>query len=144
MRSSWIPRAELLAIAMLVASCAREPAPKRAEPPPAPESHAPAKPEFLAPQPGQVLTEGQSFVLRWQAPGWRRVNVGAVMGGKDRGHLAFGRDATIDTLVWQIPVGWVTGFGIASADNVRLRLENADDPSQFVDSAPFTVKGEKP
>jgi hypothetical protein len=27
------------------------------------------------------------------------------------------------------------------ADSVRLRLENASDPSRFVDSAPFRVGG---
>jgi hypothetical protein len=124
----------LVAVGLLSAGCAKH------APAPAPAvTHA--NPEFLAPQRGQVLVEGQSFTIRWQAPGWDSVNVAAVMGGKDRGHLAFSVPAATDTLAWQIPVGWVTGFGIVRADSVRLRLEDAGDPSQFVDSEPFTVRG---
>jgi hypothetical protein len=134
-----------LVLALLLAGCA-----KQAPPPPPPASSAAneapppaasARPAFLAPRRGEVLLEGQSFTIRWQAPGWDSVNVAAVMGGKDRGHLVFGFDARADSLVWQVPVGWVTGFGITRSDSVRLRLEDAGDPSQFVDSEPFTVSG---
>jgi hypothetical protein len=127
-------RGLFVVLALLLADCAKH------APAPAPAvTHT--NPEFLAPQRGQVLVEGQSFTIRWQAPGWDSVNVAAVMGGKDRGHLAFSVPAATDTLAWQIPVGWVTGFGIVRADSVRLRLEDAGDPSQFVDSEPFTVRG---
>jgi hypothetical protein len=129
----------LLAAGLALAGCARQaPAPKAAQAP-----AVATRPAFLAPQRGQILSEGQSFTIRWQAPGWDSVNVGAAMGGKDRGHLAFGRNASGDTLVWHIPVGWVTGFGVTRSDSVRLRLEDARDPNQFVDSAPFTVTGKE-
>jgi len=123
--------------ALLAAGCAKHAEQTKQTPPPAAPQHA----EFLAPRGGEVLVEGQSFTIRWQAPGWDSVNVAAVMGGKDRGHLVFGRDARADTLVWQVPLGWVTGFGIARSDSVRLRLEDVGDPNRFVDSAPFTVRG---
>jgi hypothetical protein len=101
-------------------------------------------PGFISPHRGEIWIEGESHFIIWRVPGWESVNVGIVMGGKDRGHLTFGRDARKDTLLWAIPAGWVTGFGISRADNVRLRLENASDPSSFVDSDTFTVAGSKP
>lgn len=128
-----------LLVALLFAGCAREaPPPKRVQRPSAVATH----PGFLSPSGGEIWREGQSYVIVWRAPGWDSVNVGVVMGGKDRGHLAFGRDAKNDTLIWPIPVGWVTGFGIIRSDEVRLRLEDASDPSRFLDSEPFTVTGE--
>ena len=143
MKCNWIRWAEVLALAaILAASCTREPPPKpRSLHPPPVTSVTPA---FLAPRRGEILIEGQSFLIRWQAPGWQRVHIAAAMGGKDRGHLAMDRDASTDTMLWQIPVGWVTGFGVTRSDSVRLRLENASDPTQFVDSPPFTVTGEEP
>jgi hypothetical protein len=138
MTYSMIRRVDLLvAGALLAAGCTNQVKQANQAPPPVTS----ARTEFLAPQGGEVLVEGQSFTIRWQAPGWDSVNVAAVMGGKDRGHLVFGRDARSDTLVWQIPLGWVTGFGITRSDSVRLRLEDAGDPNRFVDSAPFTVRG---
>jgi hypothetical protein len=130
----------LVAAALLAAGCAKH-AEQTQQTEQAPPPAAPQSAKFLAPRGGEVLVEGQSFTIRWQAPGWDSVNVAAVMGGKDRGHLVFGRDARSDTLVWQVPLGWVTGFGIARSDNVRLRLEDAGDPNRFLDSAPFTVRG---
>ena len=103
-----------------------------------------AKPQFLRPRAGEVLREGSTYVIRWTAPGWRQANLGVAMGGKDKGHLFFQQDASVDSLTWQIPAGYVTGFGVARSDHMRLRLENADDPSQFVDSDTFTLAGAQP
>jgi len=66
------------------------------------------------------------------------------MGGKDKGHLAMGLAPGVDSLVWRVPAGFVTGFGIGRADNLRLRLENAENLEQFVDSDTFTVFGAEP
>jgi hypothetical protein len=46
-----------------------------------------------------------------------------------------------ESLVWKIPVGFVTGFGVASSDQVRLRLEDADSAGHYVEAGPFTVVG---
>jgi hypothetical protein len=133
-----IRRFELVAAAaLLFVACAREaPPPKQVQ---APSPTVATHPEFLSPRAGDAWSETESYLIIWRAPGWDSVNVGVVMGGKDRGHLAFHRDARNDTLIWSIPKGWATGFGVARADSVRLRLENAADPRQFVDSALFTV-----
>ena len=140
-----IRRSDLLVLALVLAGCAKQPesqsVPAASK---ARETQAAAQPGFVAPHSGDILLEGHSFVIEWRAPHWRHVNLAAVMGGKDRGHLVMDRDGGLDTLTWQIPLGWVTGFGITRADNVRLRLENADDPSDYVDSQPFTVSGVEP
>jgi len=143
-----IRRSDLAVLALVLAGCAKQSgSPSVSSASKAQEvAHAQdaARPRFIAPHTGDILLEGHGFVIQWQAPGWRHVNIAAVMGGKDRGHLAMGRDGSLDTLNWQIPLGWVTGFGITRSDSVRLRLENADDPSDYVDSEPFTVSGVEP
>lgn len=132
----------LLLIAVL--GCAREPAPpssRNATPDSASQSVAAG---FLSPRAGDVWLEGSVQVVRWKAPWSTRVHVEAAMGGKDKGHLAMNLDPGVDSLVWRVPDGFVTGFGIGRAENVRLRLENAEDATQFVDSDTFTVTGAEP
>jgi hypothetical protein len=67
--------------------------------------------------------------------------VGLALGGKDKGHVALDLPAAADSLSWRVPEGFVTGFGIERADNVRVRVENAANPAEFADSPPFTVTG---
>ena len=84
--------------------------------------------------------EGQTYTIRWSAPG-RRINLGAAMGGKDKGYLLTDAPAHLDSLVWTVPVGFVTGFGPSVSNQVRLRLENADSTDQWVETGPFVVIG---
>jgi hypothetical protein len=63
------------------------------------------------------------------------------MGGKDKGMLLNDVPARPDSLVWTVPVGFVTGFGPASDDQIRLRLENARNPDQWTEAGPFTIVG---
>jgi hypothetical protein len=97
-----------------------------------------------APRAGDTLVEGHSYVIRWSAPAGTRINLGAAMGGKDKGLLLVGAPARPDSLVWRVPVGFVTGFGVASSDQVRLRLEDADSAGRYVETGPFTVTGASP
>ena len=85
--------------------------------------------------------EGGRYMIRWMAPDTMRINLGAAMGGKDRGLLLSNVPATPDSLAWSIPRGFVSGFGVASSDQVRLRLENAANPEQWTEAGPFTVTG---
>ena len=96
---------------------------------------------FVYPSQGDTLMEGSTYVIRWSAPGIARINLGVAMGGKDKGHLLIDAPATADSLVWQVPAGFVTGFGVPAASNIRLRLEDAGDQTRFVDSEPFTIVG---
>jgi hypothetical protein len=85
--------------------------------------------------------EGETYVIRWSAPAGMRIDLGAAMGGKDKGMLLVGAPARPESLVWKIPIGFVTGFGVASSDQVRLRLEDADSAGHYVEAGPFTVRG---
>ena len=96
---------------------------------------------ITAPRAGDTLVEGRAYVIRWMAPDTMRINLGAAMGGKDKGLLVTNAPAAPDSVVWAIPMGFVTGFGISSSDQVRLRMENARDPNQWTEAGPFTVTG---
>jgi hypothetical protein len=96
---------------------------------------------LLSPRAGDTLVEGETYVIRWSAPAGMRINLGAAMGGKDKGMLLVRAPAQPESLVWKIPVGFVTGFGVASSDQVRLRLEDADSAGHYVEAGPFTVGG---
>ena len=96
---------------------------------------------FRSPTTGDTLVEGRTYTIRWVSPPAMRVNLGAVMGGHDKGYLLSNAPAGSDSLVWTIPVGFVTGFGPASSDQVRLRLENADRTDQWVETGRFVITG---
>jgi hypothetical protein len=44
---------------------------------------------------------------------------------------------------WLVPEGFVSGFGLNSSDQVRVRVENAADPAQFGDSPHFTIEARR-
>ena len=92
-----------------------------------------------APRAGVLWREGETHVIRWTRAYPGPVNVGAAVGGKDKGHLSFAIPAGTDSLEWRIPVGFVTGFGPERSDAVRIRVESSDDPRIGVESAPFTI-----
>lgn len=88
---------------------------------------------------GDIWTEGESYTIRWRAAGIARVNVGLALGGKDKGHAALDLPASADSLRWRVPEGFVSGFGLDRSDDVRVRLEDARDPTRFADSPSFTI-----
>jgi len=63
------------------------------------------------------------------------------MGGHDKGQLLANTSSGIDSLVWTVPIGFVTGFGVSSSDQMRLRLEYADTLDQWVETGPFIITG---
>ena len=96
---------------------------------------------FLSPTAGDTLVEGRTYTIRWVSAPGRRINLGAVMGGHDKGFLLTDGPADLDSLVWTVPIGFVTGFGPSSSNQIRLRLENADSTDQWVDTGPFVITG---
>lgn len=96
---------------------------------------------LLSPRAGDTLVEGRSYVIRWSAPVGMRISLGLATGGKDRGMLLVNAPSQPDSLVWKVPAGFVTGFGVTSFDQVRLRLEQADSAGRYVEAGPFTVVG---
>ena len=132
-----------LAALLLAAGCQRDESAARALPPVADSastSHDTARMyRLVSPAPGQVLREGSRYVIRWTATGPGAVNVGVAVGGKDRGHLAMRIPAGTDSLEWEVPRGFVSGFGPSRSDAVRIRIQDASDPAIGVTSQPFTI-----
>ena len=96
---------------------------------------------FLFPSTGDTLVEGRTYTIRWVSAPGRPINLGAVMGGHDKGQLLANASSGIDSLVWTVPIGFVTGFGVSSSDQMRLRLEYADSLDQWVETGPFIITG---
>lgn len=124
---------------LCVTACRSE----RAVPPPSTADRAAAidtAPYTIeSPAPGTLWYEGSRHIIRWQSRRAGPVNIGAVMGGKDRGHLAMQIPSGTDSLAWDVPSGFVSGFGINRSDAVRLRVEASDSPAVGVESAPFSI-----
>jgi hypothetical protein len=93
----------------------------------------------LRPASGDIWAEGKIYTIRWRSNGSARVSVGLAIGGKDKGHVAFDLPSATDSLRWQVPVGFVSGFGLQRSDHARVRIEDAGDPSHFADSPAFTI-----
>ncbi|MFN2570049.1 MAG: hypothetical protein ABR537_00350 [Gemmatimonadales bacterium] len=106
--------------------------------------HAGATFAFHTPNAGDTLVEGRTYTIRWVSTPARRINLGAAMGGHDKGLLLIGAPAGVDSLVWTVPIGFVTGFGPSSSDQIRLRLENADSTDEWVETGRFVVRGAAP
>lgn len=132
-----------LSFLLLVLACHREAALYPA--PPAKAITTPA-PRFalLSPAAGDTLVEGRTYTIRWVAVPGRRINIGAMMGGHDKGLLLHNAPSAPDSLAWTVPPGFVTGFGPSSSDQIRLRLENADSTDQWVETGPFVIRGALP
>jgi hypothetical protein len=96
---------------------------------------------LISPTAGDTLVEGRTYIVRWTAGSVKHINLGAAMGGHDKGLLVQDAPAHPDSLRWKVPVGFVTGFGPPSSDQIRLRLENADSTNQWVESKPFVIAG---
>jgi hypothetical protein len=96
---------------------------------------------FRSPSTGDTLVEGRTYTIRWASGAAKTINLGAVMGGHDKGYLLMNAPAGVDSLVWTVPIGFVTGFGPLSSNQVRLRLENADSIEQWVQTGPFVIAG---
>ena len=94
---------------------------------------------MVRPQAGEIWTEGETYTIRWRATDVGRVNVGFALGGKDKGHAALDLPASPDSLRWRVPNGFVSGFGLQRSEVVRVRVEDAQDPTRFADSPSFTI-----
>ena len=108
--------------------------------PPAPSDTASYR--LLSPAPGETLREGARHLIRWTATRPGAVNISVAVGGKDRGHLAMNLAPGADSLWWEVPRGFVSGFGPLRSDAVRIRIEDAASPAIGVTSEPFAIVAE--
>lgn len=133
----------LSVFALSVAACQRQPSvAKPGSPGEAPDRRVAFA--ITSPRAGDTLIEGQTYQITWLAPDSFRINIGAAMGGKDRGMILTNVTARSGSASWSVPTGFVTGFGPSSSDRVRLRMENAADPEQWTEAGPFVVRGASP
>ncbi len=95
--------------------------------------------EILSPVGTDTLVEGRTHVIRWTASGVQTLDIGAAIGGKDKGHLGIGIPASPDSLVWTVPEGFVSGVGLEASSNARLLLESRDPEGARAESEPFTI-----
>lgn len=132
----------LTGLLLLAAACSRPPEqqPVAADPPP-PAPTGRVAFAITSPRTGDTLVEGKTYVIHWMSPDTMRINLGAAVGGKDKGMLLTNAPSAPDSLVWTVPAGFVTGFGPTSSDAVKLRLENAANADQWTEAGPFTVTG---
>jgi hypothetical protein len=101
----------------------------------------------ISPNGGEVWAEGETHEVRWTAEGVDAVRIAVAVGGKDRGHL--GEEAPVDaragSFAWTVPHGFVTGFGVSEAGNVRIMIYDARN-RDIVDLSDglFTITGPRP
>lgn len=136
-------RTEALALIALVllAGCDRRRQmmpPDGADAPAAIETGPPSI-EIISPTATDTLVEGRPHVIRWTASGIQTLDIGAAVGGKDKGHLGIAIPATPDTLVWIVPEGFISGFGLEASSDARLILESRDPEGASAESEPFTI-----
>jgi hypothetical protein len=100
--------------------------------------------KLISPRGGEVWEEGKAYEIRWEAQGVDEVYIGVAMGGKDKGILeSEGSNARCGKLVWEIPVGFVTGFGLAKSERVRIMIFDAHDSAIRDQSGYFIIEGRK-
>ncbi len=95
--------------------------------------------EILSPVGTDTLVEGRTHVIRWTASGIQTLDIGAAVGGKDKGHLGIAIPASPDTLAWTVPEGFISGFGLEASSDARLVLESRDPEGASAESEPFTI-----
>jgi len=85
----------------------------------------------ISPNGGEVWKEGETHRILWKAEGVKRVCITVGVGGKDKGLIGNDEckiDANRGMISWKIPRGFITGFGIKKADNVRVLIFDPDRP----------------
>ena len=94
---------------------------------------------ILSPIGTDTLVEGRAHVIRWTASGVQTFDIGAAIGGKDKGHLGIAIPASPDSLVWTVPEGFVSGVGLEASSSARLLFESRDPEGARVESESFTI-----
>ena len=100
--------------------------------------------EVIAPNGGEVWAEGETHEIRWKSEGVAEVQIAVAVGEKDKGHLGSGSpiDAQQGRFAWTIPQGFVTGFGVSKASNVRVMIYDARHREIYdISDGSFTIVG---
>jgi hypothetical protein len=96
--------------------------------------------EVVSPNGGEEWQEGSANDIVWRSSGVEEVDIEVASGGKPLGYVARAVDAAVGQYRWEIPVGLVSNFGVASSDAMRVRVYSGDDPGLYDEGDnPFTV-----
>ncbi|MFP3896878.1 MAG: hypothetical protein ACLFV5_08625 [Anaerolineales bacterium] len=94
----------------------------------------------ISPNGGERWLEGETVAIVWRAPDVDRVDIAAALGGKDRGFIVTDVPASEGRYTWTIPTGFVSDFGIAESNAVRIRVSDSMNPNIYDENdAPFTI-----
>jgi hypothetical protein len=100
---------------------------------------------LIAPRGGEVWEEGKTYEIRWESQGIDAVYISVAVGGKDKGLLEQEGNSKIDAkkgmIAWNIPVGFITGFGIPRSDRVRIMVFDIQNSAISSVSDYFTIEG---
>jgi hypothetical protein len=103
--------------------------------------------KLISPRGGEVWEEGKTYEIRWKSQGVDEVYIAAADAGKDKGLLYSRGSSKIDAgcgkISWKIPVGFVTGFGPAKSELVRIMIFDTRDNTIRDLSGYFTIEGRK-
>ena len=103
--------------------------------------------KLISPRGGEVWEEGKTHEIRWESRGIDEVYIAAAVGGKDKGLVESGGSNKIDArrgkISWKIPIGFVTCFGIAKSEQVRIMIFDVRNSTIRDLSGSFTIEGRK-
>lgn len=96
--------------------------------------------EVVSPDGAEEWREGSARDITWRSSGVGKVDIEVASGGKPLGRVALAVDATAGRYHWEIPVGLVSNFGVASSDAMEVRVYSSDDPGLYDENDdPFTI-----
>ncbi len=100
--------------------------------------------KILSPKGHEVWREGETHKISWLSYGVKHVCVEVAVGGKDKGLIgddACNMDASKGYFYWTIPRGFITGFGISVAQDVKVLVFDPKKPRLKAISDEFTICG---
>jgi hypothetical protein len=96
--------------------------------------------QVITPNGGEVWLEGTTHPIVWESSGVDQVDIEVASGGKPW-LVGVDVDGASGQLHWQIPVGLISNFGVASSDAMHVRIFSSDHPLVYDENDdPFTVR----
>ena len=99
--------------------------------------------KLISPNGGEVWIEGNTYEISWESTDVGKVIISVAMGGKDLGTLSDENekiDAKSGKFVWTIPRHYVSGFGIAQSNKMKIMIRDAKDHTLKSTTNNFTIK----
>ncbi len=99
-----------------------------------------AKEKIISPAKNDVWIEGKSYTIKWKGFKNGLLCISILVGGKDKGIInSCNTPADKGFYKWQIPTGFISGFGISKDSMVKVVLFYKNNESNNVFSEYFTI-----